>query len=165
MSNIIVFFIIILQANSSVQTNVVKGEILSEKKDSYTRAYCSHVPRITNGAVSRSVSCETHNSIVTPSLGLLRGVPTDPDTKLLFLAPLLVRLSVPPFPWPIAFPRSHRNERKVILVRYTRAGRARVRSARVSNWDASLSTRGTNLCESPSIPYFVTGYAESASWV
>lgn len=62
-----------------------KGEILSEKKDCCTRAHRSHV---TNGSVSRSVSCEMHNSIVAPSLGFLRGVPTDPDTKLLFLAPL-----------------------------------------------------------------------------
>lgn len=76
-----------LQANPSVQTSVVKNEVLSEKEDC-TRAHCSHVPWITNGAFSRSVSCEMHNSIVAPSLGLLRGVPTDSDTKLLFLAPL-----------------------------------------------------------------------------
>jgi len=42
-----------IQVNPSVGTSVVKDEILSEKKDCYTRAHCSLVPRIRNGSVSR----------------------------------------------------------------------------------------------------------------
>lgn len=81
------FLIGIPRAKSSLYTNVIEGN-MSEKRDSCTRAH--RVPMSGQmGRVSGCVSCETHNSIVTPSLKFLRVVPTDSGTKLVLFSRLL----------------------------------------------------------------------------
>lgn len=134
----------ILQVNPSVRTSVVKIKFCLRRKIS---ARVHIVPMSRGSEMGRFLGvfrAKMYNSIVAPSLGLLRSVPTDPDTKLLFLAPLPSCSDTRTFS--SAFPRSRRSE--AIFVQYTRARRSRAKRERVTNWDASLSAGPMVPCES-----------------
>jgi len=127
-------------------------------EEEFLHGYTSRFPMSGQmGRVSGYVSCETHNSIVTPSLRFLRGVPTDPGTKL------LLRASSDSRAFSLCSSRFHEvveAKREVILPVRTFACKAREFRSGTPRYPLAGPSGS-----SPVLPRLVTGYAESVSRV